>query len=255
MASSFSSSLSTRNGWTILLLVPLLLSPASSFLVSDAGSTRTPWFVPPPSPSPPGVRPSVAASSDDPERRTSTPPPTTTWARIALGGGCHWCTEGVFVSVHGVVRVEQGWVASTTPPDDVLSEAVIVHYDPSVIALELLLDVHLDTHASTQQHSRRHKYRSAVYWFAEEQQPGDEQRCRDHVAHRRPAVVTQVLPFASFQPSLPEHHDYYRTDPTRPFCRTYITPKLEALRQSQPAVLINDVVVVAVADEEHEASS
>ena len=158
------------------------------------------------------------------------------------------------MSVHGVVRVEQGWVASTTPPDDVLSEAVIVHYDPSVIALELLLDVHLDTHASTQQHSWRHKYRSAVYWF-EEQQPGDEKRCRDHVAQRRPAVVTQVLPFASFQPSLPKHHDYYRMDPTRPFCRTYITPKLDALRKTRPAVLINDVVVVAVADEENEASS
>ena len=209
--------------------------------------------------SPQGVRPSVAASSDDPERLTSNrpdaplTPPTTTCARIALGGGCHWCTEGVFVSVHGVVRVEQGWVASTTPPDDVLSEAVIVHYDPSVLALEVVIDIHLDTHASTKNHTRRHTYRSAVYWFAEEPPSDDEQRCRDHVAQRRPAVVTQVLPFASFQPSLPEHQDYYRTDPHRPFCRTYITPKLDALRQSRPAVLLNDVV--AVADEEHEASS
>jgi peptide-methionine (S)-S-oxide reductase len=33
--------------------------------------------------------------------------------KIALGGGCHWCTEAVFQSLKGVQKVEQGYVAST----------------------------------------------------------------------------------------------------------------------------------------------
>lgn len=161
--------------------------------------------------------------------------PTTASSSIALGGGCHWCTEGVFVSLRGVVRVEQGWVAST-PPNDAPSEAVIVHYDPSAISPEDLIAVHLETHASTKEHSMRRKYRSAVYWF----DAGDEERFRDCVL-RRP-VVTQVLPFASFRPSLPKHRDYYRTDPNRPFCRRYITPKLDALRKTRPSMLIDGAV-------------
>tara|TARA_B100000795_G_scaffold173674_1_gene130984 strand:- start:4871 stop:5212 length:342 start_codon:yes stop_codon:yes gene_type:complete len=32
--------------------------------------------------------------------------------KIGLGGGCHWCTEAVFMSLKGVRSVRQGWIAS-----------------------------------------------------------------------------------------------------------------------------------------------
>jgi peptide-methionine (S)-S-oxide reductase len=156
--------------------------------------------------------------------------------KIALGGGCHWCTEGVFVSLRGVHRVEQGWVASA-PPHDAFSEAVIVHYEPGVITAKNLIEVHLQTHAATKNHGLRHKYRSAVYAFSDADQAGfvvilDEMRT-DFVG----PLVTQVLPFVNFKPSLPEHRDYYRTDPERPFCQRFIAPKLVALRRWRPELL------------------
>ncbi len=156
--------------------------------------------------------------------------------KIALGGGCHWCTEGVFVSLRGVVQVEQGWVAST-PPYDAFSEAVIVHYDPEVISAEDLIGVHLETHAATKNHGLRHRYRSAVYAFL----PEDGQRFEAilvGLAEEFPEpLVTGVYPFVDFKPSLPEHQDYYRTDPERPFCQRFIAPKLAALRASRPELL------------------
>ena len=84
--------------------------------------------------------------------------------RIGFGGGCHWCTEAVFESIKGVQKVEQGFI---TPEgeEDSFSEAVIVHYDPSQIALKDLIEIHLWTHKSTSEHSMRGKYRSAVYAF------------------------------------------------------------------------------------------
>lgn len=159
--------------------------------------------------------------------------------RIGLGGGCHWCTEGVFVSLAGVGRVAQGWISSTAPWQQP-SEAVIVHYDTEQISLRTLIEVHLQTHAATVAHPLRHKYRSAVYVFAEDalDRVGG---LLDEVAVNYPEPLqTQVLPFVSFSPSLPEHRDYYRSDPERPFCRRYITPKLNRLRRDQPELFFSN---------------
>jgi len=149
---------------------------------------------------------------------------------IGLGGGCHWCTEAVFLSLRGVHQVEQGWIASQ-PPNDAFSEAVIVTYDPAIITLADLITIHLYTHAATSNHSMRYKYRSAVYWFEEQ----DEKVIKEILASLQPQfealIITQVLPFAVFRPSLPEHLNYYYSNPEKPFCTLYIHPKLELLKK------------------------
>ena len=52
--------------------------------------------------------------------------------KLAFGGGCHWCTEGVFQALRGVEKVDQGFVQSDAPADT-WAEGVIVTFDPSVI--------------------------------------------------------------------------------------------------------------------------
>jgi len=159
--------------------------------------------------------------------------------KIALGGGCHWCTEGVFVSLRGVHEVEQGWVVST-PPDDAFSEAVIVHYDPGEISAEDLIAVHLETHAATGNHGLRHRYRSAVYAFSAEDSALFNELLEQFAGEFSGPLVTRVYPFVAFKPSLPEHRDYYRTDPERPFCVRFIAPKLAALRDKRPELVRPD---------------
>ncbi len=155
---------------------------------------------------------------------------------MALGGGCHWCTEGVFVSLRGVSRVEQGWVASVRP-NAAFSEAVIVHYDPAVISAEDLIAVHLETHAATKAHDLRHKYRSAVYAFTPEDEARFSKILNNMAKEFTEPLVTRVLPFVRFKPSLPQHQDYYRTDPERPFCVRFIAPKLALLRERWPELV------------------
>jgi peptide-methionine (S)-S-oxide reductase len=162
--------------------------------------------------------------------------PITDLNKIALGGGCHWCTEGVFVSLRGVARVEQGWVSST-PPHDAFSEAVIVHYDPSLVSAEDLIGVHLETHAATKTHGLRHRYRSAVYAFSPEDGLLFNGILEQLAVDFDEPLVTGIYPFVGFKPSLPEHQDYYRTDPDRPFCQRFIAPKLAALKKSRPDLL------------------
>lgn len=79
---------------------------------------------------------------------------TTASSKIGLGGGCHWCTEGVFESLLGVSKVNQGWIASSGKDSD-FSEAVEVYFDPAVISLSDLIEIHLYTHASRSNHSMK----------------------------------------------------------------------------------------------------
>jgi peptide-methionine (S)-S-oxide reductase len=88
--------------------------------------------------------------------------------KIGLGGSCHWCTEAIFQSLKGVINVKQGWIK----PDDnfsEFSEAVIVEFDPDLISLGNLIEIHLYTHSCTSDHAMRSKYRSAVYTFNDDQ--------------------------------------------------------------------------------------
>ena len=146
-----------------------------------------------------------------------------------FGGGCHWCTEAVFQPLVGISAVRQGFIRSDAP-DDGWSEAVEVEFDSARIALRDLLGVHLATHASTADHKMRGKYRSAVYLT--------EAGPRDEVAALIGALgqelgarfVTRALLHRGFKPSDPRFHDYYRTNPEKPFCQSYIEPKLAKLR-------------------------
>lgn len=150
--------------------------------------------------------------------------------KIALGGGCHWCTEAVFQSLKGVINVEQGFVASTGK-NDWFSEAVIIEFDPEIIPAEKLIEVHLYTHNSTSNHSMRSKYRSAVYYY-ETEQKYEYQRILNKLQKTfSKKIVTDVFPFREFKASREEIQNYYLKDPEKPFCKNFIEPKLEVLRE------------------------
>lgn len=152
-----------------------------------------------------------------------------------FGGGCHWCTEGVFQALRGVAQVDQGFVQSDAPADT-WSEGVIVTFDPSVISLATLSEVHLRTHSATRARSPRSKYRSAIYLFEDSQRHEAELAIARLAGETGKAVHTLVLPFKGFKASDERYQNYYRTDPSRPFCRRYIDPKLDYIRRHFSAV-------------------
>jgi len=150
-------------------------------------------------------------------------------SKIGFGGGCHWCTEAVFQSLHGVVKVEQGWIASIAPYED-FSEAVIVYFDNSIISYDVLIEIHLVTHSSSSDHSMRDKYRSAVYYFDDK----DIVNLQDSIARlsveNNNQYITKILPFQQFRLNVENQLNYYSKNKQGPFCQLYINPKLSALR-------------------------
>lgn len=150
--------------------------------------------------------------------------------RVGFGGGCHWCTEGVFQALRGVGQVDQGFVQSK-PPADAWAEAVIVQFDPAVISLETLVEVHLRTHSAKGDYSPGGRYRSAIYVFAADQRTAATRAIAALSDETKTPPRTLVLPFIGFRPSDARFQNYYRNDPDRPFCRRYIDPKLEYIRR------------------------
>lgn len=151
---------------------------------------------------------------------------------IGFGGGCHWCTEAVFQSVVGVSHVEQGWIAPIG--SNQFSEGALVHYDSLTVAIGIMVAIHLHSHSSTSNHSMREKYRSAVYVF-DETQTNQVMTAMVHLQKDFSApLVTQILEFRDFKLNSQEFLDYYKKDSERPFCKSYITPKLEMLADMFP---------------------
>jgi peptide-methionine (S)-S-oxide reductase len=148
--------------------------------------------------------------------------------KIVLGGGCHWCTEAVFQSLIGVSKVEQGFVASTDANSE-FSEAVIVYFDDSKIPLSILIEVHLHTHKSTSNHSMRTKYRSAIYTFSEDQNNLVKSHLELFQFQFQNKLITQILPFDRFKASREQIQNYYYNNPEKPFCESFINPKLQML--------------------------
>jgi len=147
---------------------------------------------------------------------------------IALGGGCHWCTEAVFQSLNGVIKVEQGFLASENESAS-FSEAVIVYFNPKKIALKTLIEVHIHTHKSTSDHIMRKKYRSAIYTFSKEQNILVSKIMKEFQITFNNQLITRVLSFKKFKPSSEQFHDYFYSNPEKPFCKTYINPKLKCI--------------------------
>lgn len=129
-----------------------------------------------------------------------------------------------------MARVEQGFIRSD-PPHDSWSEAVIAHFDPEVISLDVLIAVHIRTHAATSNHTMRGKYRSAVYVFDDTQAEVAGAALESEAADFDAPLVTQLLAFRDFKPSDPRFQNYYATRPERPFCTAYIDPKLAKIRR------------------------
>jgi peptide-methionine (S)-S-oxide reductase len=155
--------------------------------------------------------------------------------KIGFGGGCHWCTEGVFQALLGVVEVKQGFIQSDAPWD-AWSEGVLVHFDPAIIDLGTLAEVHLRTHSGNGTYSPGGRYRSAIYVFDSHQRQTAALMI-DHIATESGAPArTMVLPFVGFKPSDARYQNYYRSNPSRPFCRRYIDPKLDYIRRNFAAI-------------------
>lgn len=168
--------------------------------------------------------------------------------KIGLSGTCYWCTEAIFLSLRGVINVEQGWLSSFGE-HNWFSEGIIVTYIPDIISLKNLIAIHLHTHSSTKAHSMRDKYRSAVYAMEPYQMTEIKHNLALLQDEFEMPLITRAYTFNQFKLSGESMQNYYYSDPQRPFCENIITPKLKKLLHSHGNLM--DKATLATVFEHH----
>ncbi len=151
-------------------------------------------------------------------------------ALATFAGGCFWCMETPFEELPGVRAVISGYTggqvqnptyqqvcAGTTGH----AEAIQVHFDPSQVSYESLLEVfwrQIDpTDAGGQFVDRGTQYRAEIFFHDAEQQRAalaSRQRLAESGRFSEP-IVTQVVAFERFWEAESYHQDFYEKSPKR----------------------------------------
>jgi peptide-methionine (S)-S-oxide reductase len=165
---------------------------------------------------------------------------------VTLGGGCFWCLEAVYQEVDGVDEVVSGYAGGDVPSPSYRqvcsgttghAEVVQLTYDPAVVAYRDLLEIFFTIHNPTTKDREGAdvgpQYRSIILYHDEEQRETAEvliDRLEAEGVFGDP-IVTEVEPLTTFYEAEAKHQNYYKDNPSLPYCQSVISPKVSKLRQ------------------------
>jgi len=159
-----------------------------------------------------------------------------------FGAGCFWCVEAIFQRLDGVKSVMPGYAGGETEYptyDQVCSgntghaEVCQIKYDPAKITYEELLEVFWQVHDPTTLNRQGPDvgtpYRSVILYHNESQKAIAEKskKALEEAAVYPDPIVTEIEPLTVFYKAEAYHIDYYKNNPTQPYCNYMIKPKLE----------------------------
>jgi peptide-methionine (S)-S-oxide reductase len=163
-----------------------------------------------------------------------------------LAGGCFWCIEAAFSIIKGVEKVESGYTGGSVPNPTYEqvstgttghAEAAQVTFDPHVISYREILEIFFAAHDPTTLNRQGPdvgtQYRSAIFYYNEEQKATAEEVIAELEKEGiwDSPIVTKVAPLEVFYKAETYHKDYYKKHPNQPYCQQVIAPKLAKLQQ------------------------
>ncbi len=186
-----------------------------------------------------------AAQAGSPNPPMNTPLPSTASSvteSATFGGGCFWCIEVIFERLPGVKSVVSGYAGGHTENptykavcsgDTGHAEVVQIEFDPRQISYERLLDWFWQSHDPTTLNRQGPdvgtQYRSVIFYHDEAQRVAAEKSKAGAAKRVARPIVTEIQPLTRFYRAEGYHQDYYRNNPSQPYCRAIIRPKLEKL--------------------------
>lgn len=156
--------------------------------------------------------------------------------KALFAAGCFWGVQYYFDQVPGVARTEVGYTGGHTQHptyEEVCThttghaEAVLVEYDPKVLAYPTLLKHFFRLHDPTQLNRQGpdigDSYRSAIFYYNNQQQKdATTAKIAAQKAHNKP-IVTEITPATIFYPA-EDYHQKYTERTGRGMCHIGYAP-------------------------------
>ncbi|HVV66618.1 MAG TPA: peptide-methionine (S)-S-oxide reductase MsrA [Candidatus Saccharimonadales bacterium] len=141
--------------------------------------------------------------------------------KALFAAGCFWGVQYYFDQVPGVVKTEVGYTGGHTENptyEQVCSrttghaEAVLIEFDPKKVSYETLCKQFFHMHDPTQLNRQGpdigDNYRSAIFYFNDDQRQIAEAVKYDSESKFEKEIVTQITPATKFYPAEAYHQKY-----------------------------------------------
>ena len=163
-----------------------------------------------------------------------------------LGGGCFWCLEAIFTDIQGVEKVISGYSGGNVvnPTYEEVcrgttghAEVVQISFNQKLITLREILEIFFTIHDPTQLNRQGNdigtQYRSVILYHSKEQKVEAENLIQEmeERAIWPESIVTEVVAFTDFFPAEEYHQEYFKKNPTQPYCQFNIIPKMIKFRE------------------------
>lgn len=148
--------------------------------------------------------------------------------KAVFAGGCFWCTESDFQDLPGVEDAVSGYIggdekdptyAQVSSGKTGHTEGVLITFDPAKVTYAELATLYwrsIDPTVKDKQFcDTGSQYRSAIFYFNDEQKKIAEATKKDVERTLKKKVYTQVLAATVFYPAEDYHQDYYKKNPVR----------------------------------------
>ncbi|WP_263707516.1 peptide-methionine (S)-S-oxide reductase MsrA [Shouchella tritolerans] len=148
--------------------------------------------------------------------------------KAMFAGGCFWCMVQPFDELPGIKAIVSGYSGGDTknPTYEQVKtgetghyEVVEITYDPELFPYSKLLELYwpqIDpTDDGGQFHDRGSQYRTAIFYYTEEQKrlaEASKAELNNSSRFNKP-IVTAILPASTFYRAEEEHQDFYKKQP------------------------------------------
>jgi len=168
---------------------------------------------------------------------------TRTEEKALLAGGCFWGMEELIRTFPGVLTTRVGYSGGDVPHatyrnHGTHAESIEITYDPAVTDYRTILEYFFQIHDPSTKNRQGNdiglSYRSAVFYFDDEQKRVAEETIADVDASGLwpGPVVTEVAPAGPFWLAEPEHQDYLQRYPDGYTCH-FVRPGWRLPRRTE----------------------